>query len=715
MSVLLTYPTEGLLTNSTFSNLNVPISLTEEICDNGIDDDGDNLIDCFDPDCCGTTICEQQYYNPCLDTCAYSETDNNFSLKLEWLSEGNNWHPYNTPIVGDLDGDGRMEIIGNKGDWNGLVNYKDLLVIDADNGTIEATITTPWFRHVGNELAIADVDRNGWAEIFVVAGDLAANSNYYRNKLICYEYNGVEYQEKWVSDEVVAGKIVKLADFNQDGTAEVYLANSIYSSLSGKLLLAGVNAPSGGDEFSIAADVLPDDYCTNCQGLEIVAGNSVYSVDLNANDPNDNRINLENQLETELSGSGATSLADMDLDGDLDAVVTRPSNTVANEAVVFVWDIQTNSLLASHRFPSSTNGYASLANLIDINGDGLPEIGIGSTDLYQLFTLQNGQFKLLWDYELADWSARLGSTVFDFNHDRKYEVLLRDQNTLRVFDALTGDVVFATACESVTLYEYPVVADIDQDGEVEILCSCENGLRAFGSGFEPWISGRSIWNQYAYHYTNVNDDLTIPAVQQANHLVGNRLTMNKFLNQYANLFNQPEIDIELPADVSIEAGDRFTIISNLTGEGNVTYEWSPATDLSCTTCPNPIASPTEDTKYTLLVASDNGCSAEASIHIRVITLCSSAKIQVPSAITPNGDGVNDFFKVVMDGEPPISSSMVIFNRWGKKVFDDNSITAAWDGRVGGVAAPSDVYIYLIKLRCQGGEEQLLRGDFTLIR
>merc|ERR1712185_171357 len=61
-----------------------------------------------------------------------------------------------------------------------------------------------------------------------------------------------------------------------------------------------------------------------------------------------------------------------------------------------------------------------------------------------------------------------------------------------------------------TANEYPIVVDVDGDGEAEIVSVGNSGVTVVGSE-EGWTPARQVWNQHAYWITNVNDDLTIPS------------------------------------------------------------------------------------------------------------------------------------------------------------------------------------------------------------
>jgi len=136
-----------------------------------------------------------------------------------------------------------------------------------------------------------------------------------------------------------------------------------------------------------------------------------------------------------------------------------------------------------------------------------------------------------------DRSGITGSTVFDFDGDGSFEVVYRDETDLRILDGRTGAILYKTPCRSGTRWEYPVVADVNNNGLTNLICSCSDiGLTAFGSANIPWVPARAVWNQHGYNVTNVNDDLTIPYVP-ANNLTSAGSAFNNFLVQSTVLDN----------------------------------------------------------------------------------------------------------------------------------------------------------------------------------
>lgn len=81
---------------------------------------------------------------------------------------------------------------------------------------------------------------------------------------------------------------------------------------------------------------------------------------------------------------------------------------------------------------------------------------------------------------------------------------------------------------------------------------------------------------------------------------------------------------------------------------------------------------------------------------------------IPNIFTPNGDGVNDYFKVLYFGSKAFECQ--IYNRWGILLFESNTVHFEWDGTVNGKSVSDGVYMYLIKIG-----DQNLKGTLTILR
>ncbi len=144
------------------------------------------------------------------------------------------------------------------------------------------------------------------------------------------------------------------------------------------------------------------------------------------------------------------------------------------------------------------------------------------------------------------------------------------------------------------------------------------------------------------------------------------------------------------------------------GTNIVTYNWTPSESLSDPSIADPIAAPLSNTLYQLKVQSADGCEAEAGIDITVYRI-----LKMPGAFTPNGDGKNDVFRIP-PGVNIVLSDFLVFDRWGKKVFETKNSDDGWDGTCNGRSCPAGTYVYSIA-GVSGTGRILLTGTIMLIR
>ncbi len=144
-----------------------------------------------------------------------------------------------------------------------------------------------------------------------------------------------------------------------------------------------------------------------------------------------------------------------------------------------------------------------------------------------------------------------------------------------------------------------------------------------------------------------------------------------------------------------------------------TYHWTPAAGLDNPEIHNPVASPTETTVYMLTVTDTNGCVATRSVTIVVLTLCEEPFLFIPTGFSPNGDGLNDSFRVM--GNNIAALKLIVYDRWGEKLFETTTPGQGWDGNFRGKALPPDVYGYYVEVTCVGGLHFAKKGNVTLFR
>jgi gliding motility-associated-like protein len=92
----------------------------------------------------------------------------------------------------------------------------------------------------------------------------------------------------------------------------------------------------------------------------------------------------------------------------------------------------------------------------------------------------------------------------------------------------------------------------------------------------------------------------------------------------------------------------------------------------------------------LVINNADGCR---STHVKTICVQVEPKIYVPTAFTPNGDGLNEFFKVETIGVRHFRIDL--YNRWGERVYEAADKEFLWDGRYKGQVLDLGVYPYVI--------------------
>lgn len=182
-----------------------------------------------------------------------------------------------------------------------------------------------------------------------------------------------------------------------------------------------------------------------------------------------------------------------------------------------------------------------------------------------------------------------------------------------------------------------------------------------------------------------------------------------------NLFVD-NIDLILPQSITIQQGQAVDLIPAASGE-IVLWRWWPDTFISCIDCPFVTVNPPLSQSYSLAVESANGCTDTATTYVEVLF---NRSIFFPTAFSPNNDGINDTYFPFSNQNIVQIDELMIFNRWGKKVYEIQGISSsdrsmAWDGTIRGKAAQEGVYVYYASATVIDGSKIESSGDFTLIR
>lgn len=147
------------------------------------------------------------------------------------------------------------------------------------------------------------------------------------------------------------------------------------------------------------------------------------------------------------------------------------------------------------------------------------------------------------------------------------------------------------------------------------------------------------------------------------------------------------------------------------GEPGMTYSWSPSIGLNDATIENPIATLDRDQLYKLNTVTEKGCKKETQIMIKRYN---GPELYIPTAFTPNGDGKNDFFKVVPIGIKSFGY-LAVYNRHGQLVYKTTNFFEGWDGTYRGVELGTGTFVYIAEAVDYKGRKMFRKGTVTLIR
>lgn len=178
----------------------------------------------------------------------------------------------------------------------------------------------------------------------------------------------------------------------------------------------------------------------------------------------------------------------------------------------------------------------------------------------------------------------------------------------------------------------------------------------------------------------------------------------------------PPLSLSLPPDTTLQLGDSIAIVPAYGGQPDF-FDWSPATFLNCADCPSPTATPSETVRYFLTIGNGANCTLTEAITIFVEK---PRRIYIPNAVSPNGDGVNDVFRLYPGRGVERILSTRIFDRWGELVFEaenyvPDNVQPTWDGAFRGEMMQSAVFTYVVEVQFVDGVVLPFTGALHLVR
>lgn len=489
------------------------------------------------------------------DLCEYKPDPGPLTPTVEWSWTGSSIFPshhqvINMPVIVDLEQDGVPDvvIVTSSSYDAGQAGY--LRALDGSTGVEKWADTADVYQSAyrvqpRGTPAAADIDGDGLVEIVTPKAG---------GGLIAFEHDGTF---KWTTTQAdgstpwttgMDSATVAIADLEGDGTAEIVVGGVIFEADGSLRANGGVHAGSNNGTYgavSIIADLDGD-------GIqEVVTGRRAFRAN--------GALYLDNGLT-----DGYPAIGDLDLDG-VPEVVVIANNTIR------IQDPLTMTVLASLTMPAAgAGGPPTIANF---DADPQPEIASANGGAYAVFKYTSQPtpgVSLLWSMGTQDLSSnRTGSSVFDFQGDGVAEVVYGDECYFRVYNGPDGATLFEVESSSATIHEYPVVVDVDGDNNTEIVVtandlnhlggspSCpygtanlKHGVFVYGDANDNWVRTRKIWNQHAYHITNIRADGTLPVPESPSWLPPDGLNNYRQSNQGAGVFNAPDLQVSLEASLA---------------------------------------------------------------------------------------------------------------------------------------------------------------------
>lgn len=488
-------------------------------------------------------------------TCEYRPPPGPLDPILEWSWESTAIQPtfvqvINMPVVVDLEKDGTPDVVIVTSDNFTGAGAAYLRALNGKDGVEKWDAAADPYKtenRVSSRMtpAAGDIDGDGFVEI--VTGKTGGG-------LIAFEHDG---KVKWTATKqdgtawttIYESATVDIADLEGDGKPEIIVGGTVFDANGVLRFDGGAYFGANGGVYgavSIVADldgVMP-------QEQEIVSGKRALRAD--------GSTYWDNGLV-----DGYPAIADLDLDG-------KPELVIIAAGTVRIQNPTTGAVLAQVTMPG--NGQGGPPTIADFDADGVPEISAANGTAYSVFEYVGGATPAVtvkWNQPTQDGSSnRTGSSVFDFQGDGAAEVVYNDECYFRVYAGVDGAELYKVANSSATIHEFPVVVDVDGDNNTEVVIagndlnhkngtvSCpygvagaRHGVFAYGDKGDNWVRTRRIWNQHAYHLTNIDAAGAVPAPESPSWIAPFGLNNYRQSNQGAGVFNAPDLQVSLEASL----------------------------------------------------------------------------------------------------------------------------------------------------------------------
>jgi hypothetical protein len=560
---------------------------------------------CSDPyDCDPGYFCEPTLH-ACLPqpdplTCKLVPQFSDLTVVQEWAKT--DLQIISIPVVANLDGAGAPEVVINTTGEGTAFETGRIEVLDGATGAvvlgpIAENPPTSYGSHGRSSIAVGDVNGDGKPDI-VYAGRQTGG----KSLIIAIDNTG---QVLWTSHDPggaahpikVNNGAVTLASFDGDASAEVVVGATLIDN-DGTVIWDQGGGGAGGFIGSNGAYTGGIAAVADLDGdgkPEIVTGKNAWKVAWNAAAPAQTQVT---PYWTYGGNDGYPAVVDLDKDGVPEVVLVASGKVIVlngqTGALFCAVDHTDAACLADPAkrtqpiaIPGGTSSnIGGPPTVADFDGDARPEIGVAGGYAYSVFDLARpgedvsgiapppaaGALFVRWTKATQDLSSNAtGSSVFDFQGDGSAEVVYNDECNVWVYSGVDGRTQLQLPNTTGTIHEYPLVVDVDGDGNSEIVVvandgnaasecpgqPAKRGLYVYGDPMDRWVPTRKVWTQHGYHITNATADGNVPLAELPNW-------MQPGLNDYRKnaqgegVFNAPNLAIEL--SVGLEQCDQKKLV-----------------------------------------------------------------------------------------------------------------------------------------------------------
>jgi len=272
----------------------------------------------------------------------------------------------------------------------------------------------------------------------------------------------------------------------------------------------------------------------------------------------------------------------------------------------------------------------------------------------------------------------------------------------------------ATATETLT-QPTPIVVDVDAHASKCFNSATGYVVASVSGGLPPYVLQLNGATQLSDTFSNLLPGNYVILATDANGCTGSSTFV----------INSPTaitVSLSVTEQIILTGMKTQLIASASSSVPIVNYIWTPDSVMDyslcadAANCSNPYAMPRTSTQFMVTVMNSDSCYASDTITVYVSNDFSAF---IPSAFTPNGDGMNDRFEFDILGANNLD--IAVFNRWGQAVYinhsQHNGITNSdgWDGKVDGKDAPSDTYVWQMTVTYFDGTTSKKEGTVTLMK